>query len=128
MKHLKTFESIKDLSLEDDRLKFENALDIIAIYFENIIGINQEDGFIECVWSDYDYNDMCIIYFEFSFTSHVDEIIDDFDNKIDEFFIQYDSNYTTKFYNNYYTYIIAINSDKLEQIFNDINDAYVYNL
>ncbi|MCK9415587.1 hypothetical protein M0Q97_02880 [Candidatus Dojkabacteria bacterium] len=47
MKHLKTFETIKELSLEDDRLKFEDALDIIAVYFENIIGICQEDGFIE---------------------------------------------------------------------------------
>lgn len=124
MKHLKTFEAIKETT-------FEEKLDIIASYFENIIGITHEDGFIECDWSAYDYEDMNIIYFSFSFTILVDEFVDDFENKIDKFLSQYDVNYKYTQSQSRIFYNIAIKTDKLEQLYNSAhikNDIDIYNL
>lgn len=124
MKHLKTFEAIKETT-------FEEKLDIIASYFENIIGITHEDGFIECDWSAYDYEDMNIIYFSFSFTILVDEFVDDFENKIDKFLSQYDVNYKYTQSQSRMYYEIAIKTDKLGQLYNNIlikKDIDIYNL
>lgn len=124
MKHLKTFEAIKETT-------FEEKLDIIASYFENIIGITHEDGFIECDWSAYDYEDMNIIYFGFSFSLLVDEFVDDFENKIDKFLSQYDVNYKYTQSQSRMYYEIAIKTDKLEQLYNNIlikKDIDIYNL
>ena len=124
MKHLKTFEAIKETT-------FEEKLDIIASYFENIIGITHEDGFIECDWSAYDYEDMNIIYFGFSFSLLVDEFVDEFENKIDKFLSQYDVNYKYTQSQSRMYYEIAIKTDKLGQLYNNIlikKDIDIYNL
>lgn len=124
MKHLKTFEAIKEPT-------FEEKLDIIALYFENIIGITHDDGFIECDWSAYDYEDMNIIYFSFSFTILVDDFVDDFENKIDKFLSQYDVNYKYTQSQSRMFYNIAIKTDKLEQLYNSAlikKDIDIYNL
>jgi D-mannonate dehydratase len=65
MKHIKTFENL-------DYIERENILSSVCLYFENIIPISEEEGFIECLFDNDDGE-----YFTFYFHYWTDEDVDD---------------------------------------------------
>lgn len=69
MKHIKTFEEI-DLSGCSPR---EELLTLVCLYFESIIPVTEEEGFIECLFDDSDGDE----YFTFYFKYWTDEDVDD---------------------------------------------------
>ena len=75
MKHIKTFETI-DLSGCSPR---EELLTLVCFYFEEIIPITEEEGFIECLYDDSDGLDK--EYFTFHLKLWTDEdIYEKFEN------------------------------------------------
>jgi hypothetical protein len=69
MKHIKTFEEI-DLSGCSPR---EELLTLVCFYFEEVIQITEEEGFVECLYDDSD--GLNKEYFTFHFRSWTDEDI-----------------------------------------------------
>ena len=138
MKYIKKFENNKIL-LKKNQEKFEEKLNQIAIYLEDKLGMSEDEGFVECLWSEYNYEDKGVVYFEFDFISIMTWDLDDFDEKMDKFLSQYDKNYKQE-YKNYNSnnrteghdiYTIKLNDSDIKKLYKEFeiyNDAKKYNL
>lgn len=135
MKYIKNFENIEELS-DEELTKYEDKLSTIAIYLEDVLDMSEEDdGYIDCLWSDVFSESKGVIEFEFDFYADFDPD----DDKIDNFMSKYDKKYKVdyKIYDENYNktshilYTIKIKVKDIDKLYNQAiiyNQAKKYNL
>jgi len=134
MKHLKKFEDVDFDDIVSKAQDRERILSDVAIYLEDLLIEKDIEAFEECTYTDYEYDNKNVIYYEFSFISL--NMGEEDDDKFDEFAKEHNlGEYKSKFIKysgrGYYIFTITLFDDDIENLYKDseiYNASQKYNL